>query len=167
MLSFLSEDLKNSHFKKEKLVGLCWGLWRENQHVRVPVSNIQRWGCHSRPNPVYHKGRPEHWHWTLSHLKEGRGTAQGLSSNTNGEDPGWCHGRISSTTAHRRLIHNAVMWKKHATESLSETKAQSSQPPDDAEVAFTERQPALRRSAQMCLFTDLFFTCFKKLWPPF
>lgn len=61
------------------------------------------------------------------------------------------------------MIQDTVMLKTHATESLSETKAQKSQVPDDAEVMFTKRQPALRRSAQMYLFIDLVFTCFKKL----
>lgn len=37
---------------------------------------------HCTLNPVYHRGRPAHWHWTLSHLKEGRGTALRLSSDT-------------------------------------------------------------------------------------
>lgn len=131
MLSFPFEEIKISTTHRQ-LIGLCWGLSRENQHVRVPVSNTQRWGHHSRPEAVYHRGRPEHWHWTLSHLKEGGGTAQGISSHTKGEATR--HGRILSTAAGWQILHDAVIVKKHAAKSLSETKAQRSQPPDDGEV---------------------------------
>lgn len=35
-------------------------------------------------------------------------------------------------------MHDAVIVKKHAAKSLSETKAQRSQPPEDAEVVHSE-----------------------------
>lgn len=55
---------------------------------------------------------------------------------------------------------DAVMLKKHATGSLSETEGQRNQPPDDAEVTFTKRQSTLRRSPQTDYFIYLFFLIF-------
>lgn len=64
--------------------------WFE-KHVSVPGCTKQRWGGHCTLNPVYHRGRPAHWHWTLSHLKEGRGTAQRLSPDTRQNCPKQSH----------------------------------------------------------------------------
>lgn len=58
------------------------------------------------------------------------------------------------------LTRDAVMLKKHATGSLSETEGQRNQPPDDAEVTFTKRQSALRWSPQTDYFIYLVFLFF-------
>lgn len=88
--------------------------------------------------------------------KEGRGTAQGLSTDTK---DGGC-----STVPWKNILHDSPLWirdavmlKKHATGSLSETEGQRNQPPDDAEVTFTKRQLTLRRSPQTDYFIYLFF----------
>lgn len=163
-------------------------IWPQNstsipqfeKHVSVPGCTKRRWGGHCTLNPVYHRGRPAHWHWTLSHLKEGRGTAQGLSSGVRQEKKKekrkyprkQRHGGILILTAHNQLIrgylsieHEAATEKKHAkvpwkSEEYSETKAQGAQRPDYTDAI-------IMMKSHLASSWSALFTCFKKLWPPF
>lgn len=71
------------------------------------------------------------------------------------EDAARCHGE-NILHGSPLLTRDAVMLKKHAAGSLSETEGQRNQPPDDAEVTSTKRQSALRRSPQTDYFIYLF-----------
>lgn len=117
----------------------------ELQWVTVKVRTPQQ------PDPVYHRGRPEHWHWTLSHLKEGGGTAQGLSLDTKGEAPKMAPWK--NIIQNSSLMHDAAM-KKHAAKSLLETKAERSSHQTTLRSSI-KRQPALKRSALMDVFAFL------------
>lgn len=69
LLCFFYLHLKNNEADK-----VCEEVCEALICMSVPPGcTKQRWGLHCTLNPVYHRGRPAHWHWTLSHLKEGNG----------------------------------------------------------------------------------------------
>lgn len=140
---------------------------------------------HCTLNPVYHRGRPAHWHWTLSHLKEGRGTALGLSSDTKQDhhkkrkspktEPQRNSNPDSSLSIDNWLLINWTWGKKHAkvpwkSESFSKTKAQRTQPPDYTVIIIIKRHPPPSQSALFFSFflpfsknSDLRFKFFKDM----
>lgn len=98
----------------------------ELQWVTLKVRTSQQ------PDPVYHRGRPEHWHWTLSHLKEGGGTAQGLSLDTKGEAP--------KMAPWKNIIHSSSLAIDARRCDYEETCSQKSLGDQSAEKPATKRR---------------------------
>ena len=137
-------------------------------------------------NPVYHRGRPAHWHWTLSRLKEGRGTrvkALAPDKSQKRKSPKKEPWRISVLTwlsiYNGFLMHLTWGGQDHAKKPLeswelqqrrrNDTEAQRTQPTGYTDVTWRQAHPPLGSVLVLFFFlpcsknSDLRFKFFKDM----